>query len=818
MNRLTTAFLLSFLFLASETSFAMCGTNICSAELPNDTDSFRAVGRISVLLTSSPKWSSAYSKDTDDVSPFDGSCECKGAQAADAEADLTDHLSDLHLTYDYYNVECFMVPAQGGSRNWYTQGRFSVGDTERTYNEWGLYFCQSNPFRFKFGTDLVDYRFEISQALMNDNDLDGLGGSDDHCDNSLKAGPNFGWDAHQSGTLLLGEEAGNLRGCFAPKEWPSAETLGSIKTSCVATVTGKARKAQERSEIFRMSAVAPSIVLDQGDELKKAAQTILNLKYESQGDVYAHCKNNDVEGPFSSDPQGKEYAEWQAKGACGGAEELGQLEFVPYVFGGSVVVICSVANDADGDGVGNEADICPMTPAGTAVYPDDFSDVDKRGCPVTCASGEEYVGGRCQVQCPGGSQRDGITSNCKCDDSTVFDPSAGNICEDKDGDKDGVLWPADQCPRTPFPAIVNAQGCEMDSDADSVADRIDHCPLTPAGSSVDLQGCALDSDGDGIEDSIEYSDSKIDCRNSEMSGSDGQINSALSKSIIRTRSAFNGKYLGCLRSQVDLDADGVANDIDLCSATPKDEAASQSCAANSKVCGCSFSDLDLDGDGVRNAEDLCPSSAGTTAGKGCASEDINALPATNACPVQSFDALTQDFYRQIVAEGQAANCQSPVDVIDSSNRAYGPVCKGTEGYYTYQLEKNLSAVVSSSADLSARSACYLRGHSAATIRSEYISPLYQDHHVKIWKNREQLQLLSGSKQYACSALLNDYNVHVSAYHGLTLAPNETLGGHDLGEAVEIFDSAALDVGAEAACGFYRPSAVQDPTHFLKLYP
>lgn len=818
MTQLTTVFLLSFLFLASGRSYAFCATNICSAELPNDTDSFRAVGRISVLLRSSPNWSSAYGKDLEDLSPFDGSCECKEAQAADADADLTEHLTELHLTYDYYSVECFMVPAEGGSRNWYPQGHFSVGDTQRTYNEWGRFYCQTDPFRFKFGTDLLDYRFEIAQAFMNDADLDGIGGSDDHCDNSLNAGPNFGWDVHRSGTLLTDEDAGNMRGCFAPKEWPAAETLGSIQSSCTATVTGKSLKSDARTEIFKMSAVAPSIVLGNGDELKAAAQTIFNLKYASQGDVYGHCKNADVHGPFSSDPYGKEYAEWQATGACGGANEVGQLEFVPNVSSGSVMVSCFVANDSDGDGVGNEEDNCPMTANGTPVYPDSFADASKRGCPITCAPGEEYVGGRCQLSCPGGSKRDGTSSSCKCDDSTIFDPSAGNICEDKDEDKDGVLWPTDQCLHTPFPAIVNAEGCEMDSDNDSVPDRIDHCPLTPTGTSIDLQGCGLDSDGDGIEDSIEYVDSKVDCRSSEIRGSDGQINKTLSKEIIRNRSAFNGKYLGCLRSQVDLDGDGVANDIDLCPATPKDEAVSQSCSAPSKTCGCSFSDLDLDGDGVPNADDLCPSSVGTMAGKGCANEDLNALPASNSCPVESFDALTQDFYSQIVAKGQAVNCQSPMDVVDSSNRAYGSVCKGTEGYATFQLEKNLNAVVSNNADLNARSACYLRGHTAAKVRSEYISPLYQEHQVKIWKNREQLQLLSASKQYACSALLNDYNVHVSVYHGLTLTPRETLGGHDRGEAVEIFDGGPLDVGAEAACGLYRPSADRDATHFLKLYP
>lgn len=814
MNRLSSIVFLFLLGFASSPAFAVCGTNICSAELPNDSDQFRAVGRVSVLLVGQSSWADAFSKDIDDSNPFDGSCECKDSQESNMEAELIDKLSELHLSYDHYIVECFMVPPEGGDRSWTAQGRFNIGDTERTYNEWGRFYCANNPFRFKFASDLVDSRFEITSALLNDADLDGLGDGDDNCDNSQA--PNYGWDAGKSGTILLGADAGSLRGCFAPKEAPAAGVKGSsIQKQCTATVTGRSLKSANRSEIFKMSAVAAALQIGNGEELKAAAETILKLRYEQQSEVYALCANGEKKGPFATNPYGQDYAEWQAAGACGGAMEVSEFELVPLVSDGTVSVQCVVENDSDGDGVGNDIDICPMTPSGSSVFPDNYSDESQRGCVISCGPGKEYIGERCEVSCPASSVRDGSSASCKCDDGTVFDPNAGNICEDKDEDKDGVLWPVDQCPRSPFPSIVNAQGCELDSDGDSAPDRIDHCPLTPAGTSIDLQGCGLDSDGDGIEDAIEYVDGAVDCRNSNIRGSDGQIIASLSKDIIRSRSAYSGKYLGCARSQVDLDLDGVANAIDLCRSTPADEAASLSCSANSKTCGCSTSDLDFDGDGVKNADDVCPSTAGTIAGKGCAADDINALPLSNLCPVQSFDALTQEFYSDIVSKGQAANCQSPVDVIDSKGRSYGSVCQGTEGYYTLQLEKNLTAVVSSSAELSARSACYIRGNSSASVRAEYISPLYQAHHVKIWKNREQLQILAGSQQYACQALLNDYNVHVSAYHGLSRAPRETLRGHDIGEAVEIFGAGPLDVSAEAACGLYRSG---EENTFLKLYP
>jgi OOP family OmpA-OmpF porin len=102
------------------------------------------------------------------------------------------------------------------------------------------------------------------------------------------------------------------------------------------------------------------------------------------------------------------------------------------------------AVDSDGDGVTDELDQCPGTPAGTAV--------DISGCPL-------------------------------------------------DDDGDGVNNDADKCPNTPAGAQVDASGCEPDSDGDGVADGRDQCPNTPAGTKVDEKGCELDSDADGIVDS-----------------------------------------------------------------------------------------------------------------------------------------------------------------------------------------------------------------------------------------------------------------------------------------------------------------------------
>jgi OOP family OmpA-OmpF porin len=104
------------------------------------------------------------------------------------------------------------------------------------------------------------------------------------------------------------------------------------------------------------------------------------------------------------------------------------------------------AVDTDGDGVNDDADNCPGTPAGTPV--------DASGCPLP-----------------------------------------------QDDDGDGVTNDIDKCPGTPAGAKVDASGCELDSDGDGVGDSRDQCPNTPPGAKVDEKGCELDSDGDGVVDS-----------------------------------------------------------------------------------------------------------------------------------------------------------------------------------------------------------------------------------------------------------------------------------------------------------------------------
>lgn len=92
------------------------------------------------------------------------------------------------------------------------------------------------------------------------------------------------------------------------------------------------------------------------------------------------------------------------------------------------------ARDSDGDGVDDDRDRCPNTPAGVSV--------DADGCAI-------------------------------------------------DSDGDGVADHIDQCPGTVRGAIVDDKGCELDGDSDGVVDRLDQCPDSEAGVQVDINGCEI---------------------------------------------------------------------------------------------------------------------------------------------------------------------------------------------------------------------------------------------------------------------------------------------------------------------------------------
>jgi OmpA-OmpF porin, OOP family len=123
--------------------------------------------------------------------------------------------------------------------------------------------------------------------------------------------------------------------------------------------------------------------------------------------------------------------------------------------------------DSDMDGVSDNKDKCPNTPAGVAV--------DAKGCPIdTDGDGvADYMD-----DCPTVA---GLTSLKGCPDS----------------DKDGIADKDDACPDVA--GIASLKGCP-DTDGDGVTDKDDKCPNTPKGTKVDAKGCPLDQDNDGVLD------------------------------------------------------------------------------------------------------------------------------------------------------------------------------------------------------------------------------------------------------------------------------------------------------------------------------
>jgi OOP family OmpA-OmpF porin len=125
------------------------------------------------------------------------------------------------------------------------------------------------------------------------------------------------------------------------------------------------------------------------------------------------------------------------------------------------------AKDTDMDGVSDNKDKCPDTPAGVAV--------DAKGCPLdTDGDGvADYMD-----DCPTVA---GLTSLKGCPDT----------------DKDGIADKDDACPDV-F-GLASLKGCP-DTDGDGITDKDDKCPDTPKGYKVDSKGCPLDTDKDGVID------------------------------------------------------------------------------------------------------------------------------------------------------------------------------------------------------------------------------------------------------------------------------------------------------------------------------
>ena len=138
--------------------------------------------------------------------------------------------------------------------------------------------------------------------------------------------------------------------------------------------------------------------------------------------------------------------------------------------------------DADGDGVCDNLDQCPDTPAG--------AEVNANGCALSELD----------------SDGDGVTDDLDlCAETPANQQVDENGCADsqKDTDSDGVTDDLDQCPETPEGEEADEQGCslsQIDSDGDGITDDLDRCPETPAGVTIDEFGCPVNSEYTYIPD------------------------------------------------------------------------------------------------------------------------------------------------------------------------------------------------------------------------------------------------------------------------------------------------------------------------------
>jgi outer membrane protein OmpA-like peptidoglycan-associated protein len=163
--------------------------------------------------------------------------------------------------------------------------------------------------------------------------------------------------------------------------------------------------------------------------------------------------------------------------------------FLFSILGAALISVGAVAAHAD------EVYYNPTNKASPTGYTTDYQQFRTIGCP-----GHELLGIPCKVP---DSDGDGVLDDKdRCPNTPAGRKVNAEGCE-LDGDGDGVVDGLDKCPNTPAGRKVNAQGCELDSDGDGVVDGLDKCPNTPAGRKVNAEGCERDSDGDGIVDGLD---------------------------------------------------------------------------------------------------------------------------------------------------------------------------------------------------------------------------------------------------------------------------------------------------------------------------
>jgi len=303
---------------------------------------------------------------------------------------------------------------------------------------------------------------------------------------------------------------------------------------------------------------------------------------------------------------------------------------------------CAQIGDADGDGVCDDADICPGF--------DDTADADGDGIPDGCDNCDNaLIGTSCDDGdiCTTGDEYD---SNCNCA-GTFADSDNDGVCDavdicpgfndNIDSDNDGTPDGCDSCDNTlagtscddgddctvndTWDANCNCTGTYVDSDNDGVCNANDICPGGDDAADADGDGtpdfcdacpnsATGDSDGDGICDDQDICPGFDDNADSDgdgiPDGCDGCDNAMTGTSCddgdpCTLSDAFDANC-NCAGIVADSDGDGVCDANDIC--TGGDDFADADGDGTPDFCDtCPNSATgDSDGDGVCDDQDICP--------------------------------------------------------------------------------------------------------------------------------------------------------------------------------------------------------------------
>jgi hypothetical protein len=251
------------------------------------------------------------------------------------------------------------------------------------------------------------------------------------------------------------------------------------------------------------------------------------------------------------------------------------------------VHITPPVTDSDGDGVDDDADICP----GADDNANADGDAEPDGCDAFPNDATETAD----------SDGDGVGDNA---DAFPFDPS-----ESADTDGDGVGDVADACP-------LDATD---DTDLDGVCDSDDVCPGYDDG---------VDGDGDGTADGCDAC--PVDYFND--SDGDGLCDSA----DFCPLDALNDADLDGLCAEVDacpndpdndIDYDGVCGDLDICPNDSANDADGDGVCGDVDTCAGGDDSLDADADGTADFCDMCPNDAENDADMDGLCADVDICPA-----------------------------------------------------------------------------------------------------------------------------------------------------------------------------------------------